>query len=48
MYVNDQRIARFRAPAPAGVVKAGFRANSFAQDVPVAMEFRDFSVTTVP
>ena len=48
VFVNDQQIAKFRAPAPVGLVKAGFRAGSFDRNAPVAVEFRDFSVTEVP
>ena len=47
LFVNDSQVAKFRAPVPAGLVKAGFRAGAIGSD-PVAVEFRDFKVTTPP
>ena len=47
LFVNDVQVARFRAPPPTGLVRAGFRASSFGKE-PTAAEFRDFKVTNVP
>ena len=47
LYVNDEQVAKFRAPAPDGLVKAGFRASSLGDD-PTGAEFRSYSVTNVP
>jgi hypothetical protein len=47
LFVNDERIAKFRAPAPDGLVKAGFRGGSVGTE-PVSVEFREFKVTDAP
>ena len=47
LFLNDGQIAKFRAPAPTGLVKAGFRVTSHGQNSTSA-EFRDFTVTSAP
>jgi hypothetical protein len=47
LFVNDEQVAKFRVPTPTGLVKAGFRVSAFGKD-PIAVEFRDFVVTSVP
>jgi hypothetical protein len=47
LFVNDEQVAKFRAPSPNGLVKAGFRAGSNGTD-PIGAEFRDFKVTDAP
>jgi hypothetical protein len=46
LFLNDQQIARFRAPTPTGTVKAGIRVTSHAPNS-IGVEFRDFTVTDV-
>jgi hypothetical protein len=47
VFVNDEQVARFRAPTPTGLVKVGLRASALANE-PSSFEFREFTVTDVP